>query len=105
MIIPSRADFSSRAAQTFCQGSCSVIQPGMIAKQKIRTIGIPIERGFHHTLGKPPKSSELLIAGVSRPPLATVPTATKAIAIVKRERNVNWMTSVQTTAERPPRVT
>ena len=31
-IIPVRADFSSLAAQTFCQGSCSEIQPGIMAR-------------------------------------------------------------------------
>jgi hypothetical protein len=89
IIIPKLADFASLAAQTFCQGSCSVIHPGIIARQKIRTMGSPIDKGFHQSTGRLPKSSEALIAEVPRPPSATVPTAAKAIAIVKIARKVN----------------
>ena len=90
-IIPERADFSSLAAQTFCQGSCSEIQPGMIARIKIMTIGSPIEKGFHQVSGTFPKSSELLIAAFPRPPSLTAPTAAKAIAIVKMARMVKMV--------------
>ena len=65
--MPRRAVLSLLAAQTRCQGSCSLIHPGRMARQRIRTIGNPTDNGFHHFLpGAASRSPMVPISGWGR---------------------------------------